>query len=137
MPREDGILLAHHLGRALQLTNILRDIDEDATLGRLYLPREGLYLAGITSNDPAKVVADRALPKVCQSLADRAKMHFAKADEVMARSRRRAVRAPRIMGKYYRTILQLLLKRGFAAPRAPVRVSKVTKLGIVFRYAFI
>jgi phytoene synthase len=41
------------------------------------------------------------------------------------------------MGKYYRTILELLLKRGFAAPREPVRVSKITKLGIVFRYAFI
>jgi phytoene synthase len=55
----------------------------------------------------------------------------------MKRNRRRAVRAPRIMGKYYGTILELLLKRGFAAPREPVRVSKITKLGIVFRYAFI
>jgi len=137
MPQDDGILLAHHLGRALQLTNILRDIDEDAALGRLYLPREGLLHAGITTNDPARVVADRALPKVCLPLAERAKAHFAKADEVMARNRRRAVRAPRIMGKYYRTILQLLLERGFAAPRAPVRVSKITKLAIIFRYAFI
>ena len=48
----DGILLAHHLGRALQLTNILRDIDEDAAIGRLYLPREGLLHAGITTTDP-------------------------------------------------------------------------------------
>ena len=63
LPEEDGILLAHHLGRALQLTNILRDIDEDAGLGRLYLPREGLLLAGITSDDPQKVIADRALAK--------------------------------------------------------------------------
>jgi presqualene diphosphate synthase len=137
MPREDGVLLAHHLGRALQLTNILRDIDEDAGLGRLYLPREALFHAGITSNDPAKVVADRALPKVCMPLAERAKAHFAKADEVMARNKRRAVRAPRIMGKYYRAILDLLIARGFAAPREPVRVSKITKAGIVFRYAFI
>lgn len=137
MPREDGVLLAHHLGRALQLTNILRDIDEDAGLGRLYLPREGLFHAGITSNDPVKVAADRALPKVCLPLADRAKKHFAEADVIMKRNKRRAVRAPRIMGKYYRTILELLLKRGFAAPREPVRVSKITKLGIVFRYAFI
>jgi presqualene diphosphate synthase len=137
MPREDGVLLAHHLGRALQLTNILRDIDEDAGLGRLYLPREALYHAGITSSDPARVVTDRALPKVCVALVERAKMHFTKADEVMARNRRRTVRAPRIMGKYYRTILELLLKRGFSAPREPVRVSKVTKLAIVFRYAFI
>jgi squalene synthase HpnD len=137
MPREDGVLLAHHLGRALQLTNILRDIDEDAGLGRLYLPREALFHAGITSNDPVKVAADRALPKVCQPLVERAKKHFAEADIIMKRNRRRAVRAPRIMGKYYGTILELLLKRGFAAPRAPVRVSKITKLGIVFRYAFI
>jgi phytoene synthase len=137
MPREDGVLLAHHLGRALQLTNILRDIDEDAGLGRLYLPREGLYLAGITSSDPVKVAADRALPKVCLPLAERAKKHFAEADAIMRRNKRRTVRAPRIMGKYYGTILELLLKRGFAAPREPVRVSKITKLGIVFRYAFI
>ena len=42
-----GTALAHHLGRALQLTNILRDLDEDAALGRLYLPREALLAAGI------------------------------------------------------------------------------------------
>src|SRR5262245_56939935 len=42
MERADGIALAHHLGRALQLTNILRDLDEDAALGRLYLPAEAL-----------------------------------------------------------------------------------------------
>ena len=46
------MLLAHHLGRALQLTNILRDIDEDAGIGRLYLPREALLHAGITGDDP-------------------------------------------------------------------------------------
>ncbi len=137
MPREDVVLLAHHLGRSLQLTNILRDIDEDAALGRLYLPREGLMLAGITGNDPTRVIADRALPKVCFPLAERAKVHFAKADEIMARNRRRSVKAPRIMGKYYRAILDLLLARGFAAPRAPVRVSKITRLGIIFRYALI
>ena len=45
--------VAHHLGRALQLTNILRDIAEDAERGRLYLPREFLVEAGIASTDPA------------------------------------------------------------------------------------
>jgi phytoene synthase len=134
---EDGIALAHHLGRALQLTNILRDIDEDAALGRLYLPREALLHAGITGDDPQKVVADRALPKVCAPLAQRAAMHFAKADEIMDRNRRRVVRAPRIMSKYYRSILDLLLARGFAPPREPVRVTKLTKFAILFRYAFI
>jgi phytoene synthase len=137
MGEEDGIALAHHLGRALQLTNILRDIDEDAGLGRLYLPRESLYLAGITSDDPDKVTADKSLPKVCAPLAQRAAMHFAKADEIMDRNPRRVVRAPRIMSRYYRAILDLLLARGFAPPREPVRVTKLTKLAIIFRYAII
>jgi len=137
LPEADGILLAHHLGRALQLTNILRDVDEDAGLGRLYLPREGLLLAGITSDDPARVIADRALPKVCLPLAERAKLHFQKADEVMNRNKRRVVRAPRIMSKYYRAILDLLVARGFASPRTPVRIARLARIGIVLRYAFI
>jgi len=137
LPEADGVLLAHHLGRALQLTNILRDIDEDAMLGRLYLPREGLLHAGITGDDPQKVTADRALPRVCAPLADRARQHFEKADEVMDRNSRRLVRAPRIMSRYYHAILELLVKRGFAAPRTPVRVGKLTRFGIILRYAFI
>jgi phytoene synthase len=137
LPENDGILLAHHLGRALQLTNILRDIDEDAGLGRLYLPREGLLHAGITSDDPAKVIAERGLPKVCVPLVERAKSHFEQADAIMKRNSRRAVRAPRIMSKYYRAILELLIARGFAVPREPVRVNKMAKIAILLRYAII
>ena len=137
LPEQDGILLAHHLGRALQLTNILRDIDEDAGLGRLYLPREALLHAGITSNDPQKVIVERALPKVCQPLAERPKAYFEMADEIMKRNSRRKVRAPRIMSKYYRAILDLLLERGFAAPREPVRVNKWAKIAILLRYSII
>jgi presqualene diphosphate synthase len=137
LPEGDGIGLAHHLGRALQLTNILRDIDEDAGLGRLYLPREWLHEAGITETDPLEVAADPRLPDVCGPLVERARMHFAKSDEIMGRNPRRLVRAPRIMSKYYHSILQRLIARGFAPPRDPVRVSKVTKLAIVLRYAFI
>jgi phytoene synthase len=137
LAQDDGILLAHHLGRALQLTNILRDIDEDAAIGRLYLPREGLLHAGITNIEPLRVIADPALPKVCVPLVTRARTHFDKADEVMARNPRRVVRAPRIMSKYYRAILELLVARGFAAPRAPVRVNKIARLAILLRYALI
>ncbi|HVX74489.1 MAG TPA: presqualene diphosphate synthase HpnD [Bradyrhizobium sp.] len=137
LPEDDGILLAHHLGRALQLTNILRDIDEDAAIGRLYLPREGLLHAGITTDDPVTVAADKALPKVCAPLVERARAHFAKADEIMKRNSRRRVRAPRIMSKYYRAVLELLVARGFAPPRPAVRLNKMAKLAIILRYAFI
>jgi phytoene synthase len=134
---DDGIALAHHLGRALQLTNILRDIDEDASIGRLYLPREALLHAGITATDPKVVAADPALPKVCVPLVTRAREHYRQAADIMARNRRRIVRAPRIMGKYYGAILDLLAQRGFAAPRQPVRLGKAAKLSILLRYAFI
>ena len=136
LPREDGILLAHHLGRALQLTNILRDIDEDAAIGRLYLPKEGLAQAGISSTDPLVVAADPAVPKVCAPLVERARNHFAQADQIMARNSRRAVRAPRIMSKYYGSILALLVARGFANPRTPVRLNKAARIAILLRYGF-
>jgi phytoene synthase len=134
---QDGLLLAHHLGRALQLTNILRDIDEDAGLGRLYLPRESLAAAGITSCDPQVVAADPRLPRVCDDLLKQARAHFTESDAIMARNPRRVVRAPRIMSQYYHAILDKLVARGFAPPRQPVGLSKAAKIFILIRYAFI
>src|SRR5436853_6391318 len=72
MEEKAGVALAHHLGRALQLTNILRDIDEDAEIGRLYLPREALKAAGILTTDPAAVLAHPALAQVCAAVVERA-----------------------------------------------------------------
>jgi phytoene synthase len=137
MEEQDGIALAHHLGRALQLTNILRDLDEDAALGRLYLPAEGLRQAGISTTDPVAVLASPTLPEVCASLVTRARTHFARADEIMARSPRRCVRAPRIMGEAYRLILDSLVARGWAHPRRPIRLPRSRLVWIILRYAFI
>jgi phytoene synthase len=135
LSEEDGIALSHNLGRALQLTNILRDIDEDAGIGRLYLPRELLDAAGIASNDPDVVARDPNVPKVCAPIVERVKVYFAKADEIMARYPRSNVRAPRIMSKYYQEILKRLLARGFAPPRQSVKLSKAAKMSILLRYA--
>jgi presqualene diphosphate synthase len=133
----DGIALAHHLGRALQLTNILRDLDEDAELGRLYLPKEMLANAGITATDPRAVLANTALPKACIPLVERARSHYAEAEKIMRRNPRRLVKAPRIMGKVYGGILDLLAERGFSSPRAPVRLGMPARIAILLRYAFI
>ena len=137
LPEQDGEGLAYHLGRALQLTNILRDIDEDAGIGRLYLPREALLAAGITSDDPDVAMREPAMQKVCAPLLAQAREHFIKSDEIMARHPRKIVRAPRIMSKYYQVILDRLVARGFAPPRAPVRLSKAAKMAILLRYAVI
>ncbi len=134
---QDGPALAHHLGRALQLTNILRDIDEDAGIGRLYLPREALELAHIESGDPQTVVANPSLAAACAFVVERARSHFREADAIMARSPRRLVRAPRLMEMAYRKMLDGMVARGWARPRTRVRVSKPHLIGIVLRYAFI
>jgi len=136
MAREDGLALAHHLGRALQLTNILRDLDEDAALGRLYLPRQALRGVGIISTDPATVLANPMLGEACGAIVGMATEHFGEASAIMARSPRRVVRAPRIMGAAYRLILDALVGRGFAPPRAPVRLSRPKILFIVLRNLF-
>ena len=133
----EGIELAYHLGRALQLTNILRDIDEDAEIGRLYLPREALHAAGIDTNDPSAVVADPRIGVACNVVVERARHHFAKANEVMAQCRRRAVRAPRIMGLAYGQVLEDTVARGWALPRNRVSLSKSHLIGIALRHAFI
>src|SRR5579863_7626640 len=80
MAHDSGRALAHHLGMALQLTNILRDLDEDASLGRLYLPREALQGAGIISADPAVVLANPMLPEACGVIVALAKSEFAAAN---------------------------------------------------------
>ncbi len=135
LEREAGKLLAHHLGRALQLTNILRDLDEDAAIGRLYLPREWLDEAGINTSDPIAALRNPGLANVCGRLADRARGHFVEADAIMVRSPRRAVKAPRIMGEVYRSILNGMVARGWEAPRERVRVSRARIGWILLRYA--
>jgi presqualene diphosphate synthase len=136
MAHDAGLKLAHHLGRALQLTNILRDLDEDAAMGRLYLPRDELEKAGIMATDPAAVLATPAITRPCAAIVALARQEFADASAVMAQSPRRVVRAPRIMGEAYRLILEALIARGFAPPRARIHLPRAKFLFIVLRNLF-
>jgi len=133
----DGKALAHHLGRALQLTNILRDIDEDAATGRLYLPREALQLANIETTDLASILSNPRLGTACAFIVDRARSHFTKANEIMSNCSRQVVRAPRIMGAVYRQMLEDMVSRGWSRPRNRVRMNKSHLLWIALRHAFV
>jgi squalene synthase HpnD len=134
MPQEKGKHLAEHLGRALQLTNVLRDLDEDAAMSRLYLPREFLDEAGITSSSPDAVLAHPALPEVCGRVVSLARWRFAEADKIMKVHPRRLVRTPWIMADAYKSILKALVARGWTAPRASVRLSKPRLILIVLQH---
>lgn len=137
VPNDAGIELSHHLGRALQLTNILRDVDEDADIGRLYLPRDYLAAAGIHGEDPHAVIADPNLGRACAPLIATAREHFAKAGTIMDRQPRASVKAPRIMAEAYAPMLDQLQERGFAAPRTRIRVDRMRLIWAVVRYGIV
>ena len=134
MPLGDGIALAAHLGRALQLTNILRDIDEDAQIGRLYLPKEALEAAGIAAADPTAAISHPGIHAACLPLAADAREHFSAAHIILRRSPRGAARTPRLMAAAYGAILDRLEARGWAAPRARVRIGKWRMAALLLRH---
>ena len=125
--------VAKALGRALQLTNILRDLGEDAERGRLYLPREWLDEARV----PADVSAldDPNLSKVCARMAAEAATEFRQARAAMARCDRAAMRPARLMGATYGALLRRLVQRGWSRPAQRVSLPKWQKLWIALRHA--
>ena len=125
--------VAHALGRALQLTNILRDVAEDAGLGRLYLPREWLEEAGVPCA-PAAALAAPGLGAVCARVAALARAQFAAADAAMASCDRRAMKPARLMGATYAAVLTALERRGWDRPTEAVRVPGWHKLWLAVRY---
>ena len=125
MAPAEGLTLAHHLGRALQFTNILRDLDEDAAIGRLYLPAQALEAGLINAGAPTAVLDDPGLDQACRWLAAKAHKHYLAADRVLASptagGRRRA---PRLMSAVYRRILARMEAEGWSPPRRRVSLGK-------------
>ncbi|HWU02191.1 MAG TPA: presqualene diphosphate synthase HpnD [Novosphingobium sp.] len=124
MERQVGVDLAHHLGRALQFTNILRDIDEDAEIERCYLPFEALRQAAICPQSPRQVAAETGIDTAARWLAEKAQEHFLQAGAILATRPRGHLVAPRLMEAAYSRLLVQMLTQGWRLPRVRVRVSK-------------
>jgi squalene synthase HpnD len=129
-----GERVAAELGRALQLTSILRDLAKDARRHRLYLPRELLQARGIFATMPSWVLAQPALPEVCRDLAALAEGHYAAAVEAIAACPRRTMPPAAAMLGIYRALLQELLARGWRRLDEPVRVPARRKLARFLRH---
>jgi phytoene synthase len=129
-----GFDLAHSLGRALQLTNILRDLDEDAAMGRLYLPYEFLNDAGIESSEPSAAIADPAVDKACRRLASLAHEHYTVAEKILSARPAGLLRAPNLMRAVYAEILTKMEQAGWTPPRRRVRLGRGRLLLTVLRH---
>ena len=124
MEEAPGRELAHHLGRALQFTNILRDLDEDAAVGRMYLPAEALEAAGIEAREPAEVLAHPGIDRACRWLAAKAHVHYRAADRIVGARPKGRLRPPRLMSGAYGEILRRMEAVGWAPPRHRVSLGK-------------
>jgi squalene synthase HpnD len=133
MEEAPGLALAHHLGRALQLTNILRDIDEDAAIGRVYLPLEPIEAQGIVIGDIPAVVNDPRIDAVGKIVAAEARGHFAEADRILRARPRGHLIAPRLMSAAYGQLLDRMEVQGWKAPRVRVRHNRLALLWTLVR----
>jgi phytoene synthase len=133
MDEQPGFKLAHHLGRALQFTNILRDLSEDAAMGRLYLPREILADSGIHSCNPDAVLAHRNIDLACRTFAQLAYSHYREADAVLRSGARGSLNAPRLMSAVYHRLLIKMEKTGWDAPQRRVHIGRGPLLLIALR----
>lgn len=119
--------VAFHQGRALQLTNILRDVGEDARSGRLYLPDELLAEHGINDRNISAILANPALSDACRALGGIARNHYHATRAAMAGGPKRAMRPARTMLALYEPILDRLERSGWSSS-ATIRLSKPERL---------
>lgn len=129
--------VAYYLGRALQLTNILRDLKEDAERGRLYLPAELLDAHNIKTRVPREVLAHPNLPEVCDDLIKIARDHYGRAAMAMRKCRRGPMRPARLMMAIYRAMLARLQQRGWRNLDGEVSLPTWQKVLILLRHGVI
>ena len=125
---------AVELGEALQLTNILRDVHEDAAMGRIYLPQEALVQAGIPADiPPALLVQHPCLRLACRHVATAAHARFAAARASLRHCNRRQMVAARLMMDSYQQLFRLMEQQGLPPQRRP-RLGLWRRLWILGRH---
>ncbi|MCS7090817.1 MAG: presqualene diphosphate synthase HpnD [Verrucomicrobiota bacterium] len=130
----DSEKYAEWLGRALQLTNILRDVATDAARGRIYLPLEEMRACGVTSDMIRSGRWTTAYAELARRVARRARRYYRRAREVLPSTDRRALVAAELMGAVYWRLLQKLERRQFDVfGGSPVRISRLHKAFLVMR----
>ena len=125
------------LGTALQLTNILRDLKDDAGMGRLYLPREQLEAHGVVADTPDAVLASPKLAAICASVAETARQKYAEADRLLLECDARALKPAVVMMMNYRRVLDRLIAGGWRNLDDDAGLSVPEKLWITLRYGLL
>jgi phytoene synthase len=125
---------AIYLGKALQLTNILRDVKNDAARGRIYLPQTELKRFGVSEQEVLDSVYSDRYRELAQHVAARARNFYQLARKALPPADRKAMVAAELMGSVYWELLQKLELGGFNVfgPR-PLKLSKAHKIALILR----
>jgi phytoene synthase len=129
--RHSGVrTYAHHLGIALQLTNILRDVREDAERGRIYLPQEDLRAFGVPEDDVLQRRYTTEFAALMQFQQERIMSYYCRAAACLLPDDRAGLMAPEIMAAIYRATLHKIRRRHFNVFHGRTRLSGLHKLAI-------
>jgi phytoene synthase len=125
---------AVYLGKALQFTNILRDVRTDAARGRIYLPLQELKRYAVTEEEILKSEYTPRFEALGKSVAGRARHFYLLARQTLPREDRRAMATAELMGSvYWRLLRKLERKRYNVFGPEPTRLGKLHKLILILR----
>jgi phytoene synthase len=129
----ETLLYAEKLGLALQLTNIIRDVGEDARKGRIYLPVNELQQFGVTAADILNARHSDNFEKLMHFQAARAQATYDEAFALLPIADRRAQRPGLIMAAIYRALLNEIERDGFHVLKQKISLTPIRKLWLAWK----
>ena len=124
---------ARELGIAFQLTNIIRDVGEDARKNRIYLPMADLKQFDVPASDILNAKQTPQFGKLMAFEAERAREHYRKAMQALPAQDRRAQRPGLIMAAIYRTLLDEIERDGFRVLKQKTSLTPLRKFWLAWR----
>ncbi len=124
---------AEQLGIAFQLTNIIRDVSEDAARGRIYLPLEDLKSFGVGEDDLLRGIDGLRVRRLMEFEVERARSHYVEAQRALAAEDRAAMLCAEAMCSIYRALLEQIARREFHVLGRRHHLSAARKLYLVGR----
>lgn len=128
--------LSKSFGRAMFITEILRDVKEDAQNNRLYMPKELLNQAGIFSTEPIVVVTDKNLVAVREQLAKNAVADFDNAFKILQRRNNKTMRPLKLILHIYKRYFDIMQNRGWEIMSPKPVIGTKDKFAIAYKVIF-
>ena len=131
LDKQTGVALADCLGKALQLTNILRDVNEDFQKGKVFLPQDLLESHNGSLCEIKKNIGHPSVASSCRSIAKLAQYYYNSSRTIIESCDRKIVKPALLMMLVYERLLNKLIKSDWKDMSGSVRVNKIEKLWII------